>query len=90
MPISEQLLRILKPTGTFVLNIKEKVVDGERSVYVMELILEMRKQGWLWMEEFIWHKKIATPVNGLIVLGMHGKDFYNLIKIENLICIKKR
>ncbi len=23
----------------------------------MELILEMRKQGWLWTEEFIWHKK---------------------------------
>ena len=25
LPISEQLLRVLKPTGTFVLNIKEKV-----------------------------------------------------------------
>lgn len=61
LPISEQLLRVLKPTGTFVLNIKEKVVDGERSTYVMELILEMRKQGWLWTEEFIWHKKNCYP-----------------------------
>lgn len=61
LPISGQLLRVLKPTGTFVLNIKEKVVDGERSVYVMELILEMRKQGWLWTEEFIWHKKNCYP-----------------------------
>jgi len=61
LPISEQLLRILKPTGTFILNIKEKVVDGERSTYVMELILEMRKQGWLWTEEFIWHKKNCYP-----------------------------
>lgn len=26
LPISEQLLRVLRPTGTFVLNIKEKVV----------------------------------------------------------------
>ena len=25
LPISKQLLRVLKPTGTFVLNIKEKV-----------------------------------------------------------------
>ncbi len=57
LPISEQLLRVLNPAGTFVLNIKEKVVDGERSTYVMELILAMRKQGWLWTEEFIWHKK---------------------------------
>ncbi|WP_291528049.1 DNA-methyltransferase [Bacteroides sp. UBA939] len=61
LPISKELLRVLKPTGTFILNIKEKVQDGERSTYVMELILEMRKQGWLWTEEFIWHKKNSYP-----------------------------
>ncbi len=61
LPISKELLRVLKPTGTFILNIKEKVVDGERHVYVLELILEMRKQGWLWTEEFIWHKKNSYP-----------------------------
>ncbi len=62
LPIAEELLRVLKPTGTFVLNIKEKVVNGERSTYVMELILEMRRQqGWLWTEEFIWHKKNCYP-----------------------------
>ncbi|MDR0538396.1 MAG: site-specific DNA-methyltransferase [Tannerellaceae bacterium] len=61
LPISKELLRVLKPAGTFILNIKEKVVDGERSTYVMELILEMRQQGWLWTEEFIWHKKNCYP-----------------------------
>lgn len=61
LPISEELLRVLKPTGTFVLNIKEKVVNGERSTYVIELIIEMRKQGWLWTEEFMWHKKNSFP-----------------------------
>jgi site-specific DNA-methyltransferase (adenine-specific)/site-specific DNA-methyltransferase (cytosine-N4-specific) len=61
LPISNQLFRVLKPTGTFILNIKEKVVNGERSTYVMELILEMKKQGWLWTEEFIWHKKNSYP-----------------------------
>lgn len=61
LPISEQLLRVLKPTGTFILNIKEKVVNGERSTYVIELIIAMRKQGWLWTEEFIWHKKNSYP-----------------------------
>jgi site-specific DNA-methyltransferase (adenine-specific) len=61
LPISKELLRVLKPTGTFILNIKEKVLNGERSTYVMELILEMRKQGWLWTEEFIWHKKNCYP-----------------------------
>lgn len=61
LPIAKELLRVLKPTGTFVLNIKERVVDGERSTYVMELILEMRKIGWLWTEEYIWHKKNSYP-----------------------------
>ncbi len=61
LPISAQLFRVLRPSGSFVLNIKEKVVNGERSTYVMELILAMRKQGWLWTEEFIWHKKNSYP-----------------------------
>jgi site-specific DNA-methyltransferase (adenine-specific) len=61
LPISKELLRVLKPSGTFILNIKEKVVNGERSTYVLELIIEMRKQGWLWTEEFIWHKKNSYP-----------------------------
>lgn len=61
LPFSEELFRVLKPTGTFVLNIKEKVVNGERHTYVMDLIKEMRIQGWLWTEEFIWHKKNSYP-----------------------------
>lgn len=61
LPISKELRRVLKPTGTFILNIKERVMDGERHTYVIELILEMRKQGWLWTEEFIWHKKNSYP-----------------------------
>jgi site-specific DNA-methyltransferase (adenine-specific)/site-specific DNA-methyltransferase (cytosine-N4-specific) len=61
LPISKELLRVLKPTGTFILNIKEKAENGERSTYVLELILAFRKQGWLWTEEFIWHKKNCYP-----------------------------
>jgi site-specific DNA-methyltransferase (adenine-specific)/site-specific DNA-methyltransferase (cytosine-N4-specific) len=61
LPKAAQFLRVLKPTGTFILNIKERVVEGERHTYVMELIMEMRKQGWLWTEEFMWHKKNSYP-----------------------------
>jgi site-specific DNA-methyltransferase (adenine-specific) len=61
LPISQKLLRVLKPSGTFILNIKERVVNGERHTYVLQLIMEMRKQGWLWTEEFIWHKKNCYP-----------------------------
>lgn len=61
LPISEQLRRVLKSDGSFILNIKERVVNGERGTYVYELVLAMRKQGWLWTEEYIWHKKNTYP-----------------------------
>jgi site-specific DNA-methyltransferase (adenine-specific) len=61
LPVTAELKRILKPTGSFVLNIKERAENGERHTYVLELILEMKKQGWLWTEEYIWHKKNCYP-----------------------------
>lgn len=61
LPISEQLYRLMKPTGSFVLNIKEHVRNGERETYVLELILALRKQGWLWTEEYCWYKKNSYP-----------------------------
>ena len=60
-PISEKLKRVLKSDGSFVLNIKERALHGERHTYVLELILELRKQGWFWIEEYIWHKTNSFP-----------------------------
>ena len=54
--------RILKPTGNFVLNIKEKAVDGERHCYVLDLILALKREvGFRWVEEYIWHKTTSAP-----------------------------
>lgn len=61
LPRSNEFLRVLKKDGTFILNIKEKVVDGERHTYVIDLIKSLREQGWLWTEEFVWHKKNCHP-----------------------------
>lgn len=61
LPISDELYRVLKPTGTFVLNVKEPALNGERHTCVIEIVLGMRKRGWLWTEEFIWHKKNCYP-----------------------------
>ena len=59
---AEEMHRILKPTGSFVLNIKEKAVDGERHTYVLELILALKQQaGFRWVEEYIWHKTTSAP-----------------------------
>jgi site-specific DNA-methyltransferase (adenine-specific) len=61
VPRAAELFRVLKPSGSFILNIKEKVASGERHTYVLELILALRQQGWLWTEEFVWHKRNCPP-----------------------------
>lgn len=61
LPIGAELYRVLRADGSFVLNIKEKAVNGERHTYVIELILALKKQGWLWTEEYLWHKKNCAP-----------------------------
>lgn len=61
LPIAAELKRILKDRGSFILNIKEHPRDGERDTYVLELILELKKQGWLWIEEYCWYKKNSFP-----------------------------
>lgn len=58
---ANEFSRVLTQDGSLILNIKEKVNKGERSTYVIELILEMRRQGWLWTEEYIWHKRNCFP-----------------------------
>ena len=61
LPRTSEMLRVLKSSGSFVLNIKEKALHGERHTYVLELILAMKRQGWLWTEEYVWHKKNCYP-----------------------------
>lgn len=61
LPKAKQFYRVLKPRGTFILNLKSGASGGERNLYSIKLILELKKQGWLWTEEFIWHKKNSFP-----------------------------
>ena len=62
LPRAAEFHRVLAPTGSFVLNIKEKCVDGERHTYVLELIQRLRSEcGFRWVEEYMWHKTTAAP-----------------------------
>lgn len=61
MTLEPEFKRVLKDDGTFIINIKENVDKGQRHTYVLHLILEMQKAGWLWTEEWCWHKKNSVP-----------------------------
>ncbi len=53
-------MKILRPSGSFVLNIKEHVNGGVRSLYVLETVLRLAKE-FRWADEFIWNKTNPFP-----------------------------
>lgn len=56
-PIAIEIKRVLKPTGSFFLNIKPHTNKGERSLYVFELVIMLKKElGFLFVEEYCWTK----------------------------------
>lgn len=52
----EQFWRVLSPTGSFVMNIKDKVVDGVRDRYVWKTVMALSDKGWLAIDDYIWTK----------------------------------
>jgi len=60
LPIATELKRILKPTGSFFLNLKAHCEKKERSLYVMELVLKLRNEiGFNFVDEYVWYKSAA-------------------------------
>jgi site-specific DNA-methyltransferase (cytosine-N4-specific) len=62
MPFASEMKRVIKPDGSFVLNIKEKIIDGQHHPYVFDLVKEIQKSGWRWNETFIWKKENPYPI----------------------------
>lgn len=62
LPKTEAFRQCLAKDGSFILNIKEKAVNGEKHPYVYDLVLSMRReQGWRLVDEYCWHKKNCYP-----------------------------
>ena len=62
LPRAQAIQDCITEDGSFVLNIKEKAINGEKHTYVLELILAMRReQGWRLVDEYCWHKKNCYP-----------------------------
>ncbi len=57
----EPFFNALKPTGSLVINIKDKVVDGTRHRYVWRTIEALSDRGWFAIDDYIWHKTNPMP-----------------------------
>lgn len=61
MAFHEPFYSALKPDGSLVINIKDKVVDGVRHRYVWHMIDALCEAGWYAIEDYIWHKTNPMP-----------------------------
>ena len=55
--VAANIAAILAADGSYFLNIKEHADDGERNLYVKDLVIAHRRQwGWRFVDEFCWRK----------------------------------
>ena len=62
LPLFNDIYRILKPSGSFILNINDNCSNGLRNPFIYELIYRSQKQTELkFYDTYIWHKKNGIP-----------------------------
>ena len=65
IPLANEICRFLKPSGSFILNINDKISDKERETYVFELVTRITKETGLQLfDRYIWYKKTTLPTGG--------------------------
>lgn len=63
IPRAKEMFRILKPTGSFVLNINDKLDGKYQSIFVFKLVVMLVEQvGFHLVRDYIWYNP-ATPPN---------------------------
>jgi DNA modification methylase len=66
LPLFKEIYRVLKPSGSFILNINDKCEGGYRSTYIYDLISRNNKETKLKLyDTYIWYKKSSIPNGGV-------------------------
>lgn len=62
IPYCKEIERVIKPTGSFILNINDKVENGFRHPYVFDLVSKLHKESGLKLfERLFWNKMKGLP-----------------------------
>ncbi len=57
----EPFLNSLKPDGSLVINIKDKIIDGTKHRFVWHTIEMLSSLGWNCIDDYLWHKPNPMP-----------------------------
>jgi site-specific DNA-methyltransferase (adenine-specific) len=62
LPLFNEIHRVLKPSGSFILNINDNCSNGLRNPFIFELIYRSQKETKLkFYDTYIWHKRAGIP-----------------------------
>lgn len=80
LPFARAMYDTVKPTGSLIINIKNRVANrgplkGQRHPYVYQLVLALQHMGWRWVETYIWAKPNAVPGR----FGPRTKDSFEYV-----------
>lgn len=66
LPLFSEIYRVLKPSGSFILNINDKCDNGYRSTFIYDLISRNNNETKLKLyDTYFWHKKSGIPNGSL-------------------------
>jgi DNA modification methylase len=75
LPLFNEIHRVLKPSGSFILNINDNCSKGLRNPFIYELIYRSQKETKLkFYDTYIWHKMNGIP-NGSIKRFRNTTEF---------------
>lgn len=81
LPLFHEAKRFLKDSGSFILNINDRASNGDRQIYVYELVTRIVKEtGLKLFDRYIWFKKSALPVTGDRRLNDRIEYIFHFIK----------
>tara|TARA_Y100000593_G_C4302434_1_gene334071 strand:+ start:156 stop:998 length:843 start_codon:yes stop_codon:yes gene_type:complete len=81
LPLFKEASRFLKPSGSFILNINDRIVNGERAIYVLETVVKIVKESGLKLyDRYIWHKKNGLPMGGEVRLNDRMEYIFHFVR----------
>lgn len=91
MPLMIEIGRVLKPTGSFIFNINDKIQNGFRSTYVFDLIHRVVNEKDEYgikvtdlklYDRYIWYKKSGLPTGGIKRLNDKMEYIFHFTKTK--------
>jgi DNA modification methylase len=92
LPLMKESHRVLKPSGSFILNINDKLHKKQRSIYVLDLVVRtVRETNLQLYDRYIWSKKTGLPTGGDKRLNDRIEYIFHFVKdVDKFKCFPDR